>query len=85
MTICMTLTMTVTLIDSVNVNVSMSVSLSTVLEESSSGDLKKGAQELKRAQYPGGTKVPQVPTGTKVSWVDVTRESRQPSTSSNRN
>ena len=54
----------------------------SVLEESSSGALKKGARELKRAQAPGGTKITQGPGGTKVSWADVTRESRQPSTSS---
>ena len=52
------------------------------MEESSSGVLKKGAQELKQAQAPGGTKVTRVPDGTEVSWVDVMRESRQPSPSS---
>ena len=44
-----------------------------MLEESSSKDIKKGARELKKAQALGGTKLTQVPGGTKVSWADVTR------------
>ena len=57
-------------------------SLAIVLEESSSRALNKGAQELKRARDLGRTKVTRVPCGTKVSWADVTCESRQPSASS---
>ena len=53
----------------------VAMTMSTLLEESSSGVLKKGAQELKQAQAPGGTKVTRDLDGTKVSSTDMTLES----------